>query len=302
MRIGLLVVAALALTACGGRLSDDETTTSTNGRHDGGPSSAPSSAPSSPPRNPDGGGDSTPALDIGALPGLALWIQADKGIELDPSHTDVTSWADLSPEHNDLTLHEGNGARANSTLDSRGGRPAVKFDGVSSYMVSPSAKLANWGGDFYVAAAVHSDATIDYNSGLFSCYGAPPPVPGHTMTQLYVSGAHHARADIESDGYSDNAESSALADEPVIIAFRRSGTTLEARRNGIVDKTETFPRTTTPKCTKAFLGALPADGTSATTALFTGALSELVVVQGSVTSHVADTIEAQLMAKYLLPR
>jgi hypothetical protein len=297
MRIVIIGVAALALAACGGLLSDDEKTTSTNDRHDAG-----STTPTQPPQVTDGGTDDpTPEVDIGTLPGLALWIDASKGIELDGSGSGVASWADQSPEHNDLKFHEGHGTLANGNLGVGGtGAGAVAFDGTTSYVIAPSPKLANWSGDFYVVAAIHPIVDVDSNGGIFGCYCAQPDVPGHTLSQFYVSYDHTMRTDVESDGYTDNAKSAVLADGAVVVAFHRSGTTLEARRNGFVDKTETFPHTTTPKCSQAFVGALPGDGTSQTDALYTGALAELVVVQGSVTSNVAAKIEAQLMAKYLL--
>ncbi|MEO8797374.1 MAG: hypothetical protein ABI551_05765 [Polyangiaceae bacterium] len=295
MRIVLLSLATLVLAACGGLLSEDEKTTTTNDPRDGGPVSVEPTGPA------DGATPPNPGVDVASLRGLALWLDATKGITLDASGAGIATWADQSPEHNDLKFHEGSGARANGTLGAGGvGATAIQFDGTTSYVISPSAKLASWSGDFYLAAVIHPNATSGFHNGIFSCYGPQPDVPGFTMTQFYVSDDHHACADVESDGYTDNVKSSALGDSAVVVAFRRTGTKLEARRNGFVDKTETTVYTTTPKCTQAFVGALPSDGTSATDAFFTGSIAELLVVQGSVSDTVAAGIEAELMSKYLL--
>ncbi|HEX7664695.1 MAG TPA: hypothetical protein VF407_09295 [Polyangiaceae bacterium] len=293
----MLGLGMLALAACGGMLADDEKTTSTNDPHDGGASTSP---PSSPPSSgPDAG---PPALEaeIASLAGLALWLDATKGISLDGDGSGVAAWADQSPEHNDLVFHEGHGARANESLDAEGGSNAVFFDGSTSYAITPSAKLASWGGDFFVAAVVRPTIENDFNSGIFGCYGAQPSVPGHTLTQFYVTYAHHAAVDVEADGYAESALTSTLVDAPVVLSFWRAGSVLQARRNGVVEDTQTFDHTTTPKCTQAFVGALPADGTSQTDALFTGWLAELVVVQGRLDGSSGMLIEQGLLAKYNL--
>jgi hypothetical protein len=103
-----------------------------------------------------------------ALPGLVLWLDAEKGLTVNvPGASSVVqSWLDQSGWANDAQSMGFVTVRPNAI----GGRPALHFDGATAYLVvtdSPSLQFGT--GDFAVAMVVQHTTPTSNGYGFLYC-------------------------------------------------------------------------------------------------------------------------------------
>ncbi|MEO8876528.1 MAG: hypothetical protein ABI461_13140 [Polyangiaceae bacterium] len=270
---------AFFLAACGGNVS-------------------PSSSSGTDSTRPSTTNPASATFDVSTLPGLSLWLQSTKGIVFDKVHTRVLGWNDQSPSHNDLALKQGVGATRDGIW--LGQTPTVAFDGASAYQFPAGTPLSDWSGDFLIEIVVHAQYTKALGSqGLFSCVGAQSNVAGSTVASIYLSGGQTMECKVDSDGYSNGSATKPVVDPTgYVISFQRSGAVLTSRRNGAVDKTQTFDHVTSPLCTSSMFGAMDLDATGAPTSFLSSDVAEVIVSKGTTPSATVTSLETALMAKY----
>ncbi|MGH7282178.1 MAG: hypothetical protein ACRELY_11680 [Polyangiaceae bacterium] len=243
---------------------------------------------------------STDTFDVASLPGLVLWLDASQGVMMDGAGVHAMTWADQSSEHDDLKLIRGLGA----TLDGAplGSSPTLRFDGATAYQIAASPLLADWSGDFLIEIALHVDISNPQNQGFFSCFGDPPPPPGFTLVDSYITKGQTAACDISGGGFTDSASTHPVVNiGGYLVGFRRVGSQYEARRNGNVDATVTVTHVTMPKCTTSYFGALSNDATTTLNGFSSSEIAEVIVVKNTVSDDVVEKLETSLRDKFDLP-
>lgn len=269
----------LAIAACGGKLADDENVSTVV------PGTATRDA-----------GTSSTTTDIAHLPGLVLWLDAAKGVVVDGGR--VIDWLDQSPEHNNLALYVGQGAVSVAGI---AGLPTLAFGGDSAYAIPFDTALDDWSGDFLVEVVVHADSAPTSLEAVLSCSGTPPNVPGFTRATFYLADDQTSECTVDSDGYSNESKTKPMTGDPVVIGYRRSGTTLEARQNGSVDRSDQVERVTAPSCAKTVFAANLTEDMQQEENFLASQIAEVVVVHGPLSVDQVYAVERSLMAKYAIP-
>ena len=268
---------ALAIAACGGKLADDESVSTV--------------VPGDVTRD---SGTSSTTTDIASLPGLVLWLESTKGVLVESGH--VRNWIDQSPQHNDLALFDGNGATVTSSID---GAQTVAFDGASSYSLPFDTPLDDWSGDFLVEIVLRAKFTNSLQA-IFSCGGTPPNVPGFTRATFYLDTDQTSECSVDSDGYTNESQTKPLGGDAVLLGYHRHGSTLEARRNSSVDRSDSLPQATSPSCAKTIFGAELTENLASEDDYLASEVAEVVVVHGKVDAHTVGNVETSLETKYLI--
>lgn len=271
------LVLALAIGACGGKLADDESVGTVV------PGTATRDAGSSTPTTP---------ANIAELPGLVLWLESTKGVLVTDGR--VKNWLDQSPEHNNLAVFEGSGATMTKSIANV---PTVAFDGASSYSLPFDTPLDDWSGDFLVEVVVRANQSPELQF-ILSCGGTPPNVPGFTQASFYLEDDQTSSCTVDSDGYTNESKTKSLGNDPVLVGYRRSGAKLEARRNGVVDKSDSLEQETAPSCSKTIFGAHLEEDLTHDDSFLASEIAEVVVVHGATDDATVTKIEQTLVGKY----
>jgi hypothetical protein len=233
---------------------------------------------------------------IASLSGLVLWLDAAKGVTKN-NQNQVSKWADQSSSAND-------GSQSTQSMQPVwngsviNGFPALHFDKANTQSLSlVDSSSLQWGtGDFLIEVVVRWD-----NDGSNGEFGLPYGKIGQSSGVVFIAG------DAQND---DNGLSAAIDGQNLIaytagyndnkarlVAFRRSGSTLELRVNGsqVASQAQSGTVDVSASGVDAVIGDdgmgdIPLDGD----------IAEVVGVKGATSSQDLSSLEAFLKAKYNL--
>ena len=264
----------------------------------------------------DSGSDtSTPdasSFNVGAVSGLALWLDANKGVTQNAGK--VSSWADQSGNNNNAVQSNANN-RPGFTAAAINSLPGVHFDMAAqagTFMTIVDAATLSWStGDYYLVAVLRYNNDPLQQGGFTNRFGtvyfkegqnpSAGPVlfangPGNTVTSGFATQMSAAAADrllSTGNGYNDNKGQA--------FSVHRGGTTLELRHNGALDGTKTVTAVDVSAPTiDVTIGASGGGGNFAASRL-NGDIAEVIAVKGAISNGDLTGIEGYLKAKYALP-
>ena len=249
-------------------------------------------------------------FDVSKVTGLALWLDANKGVT--QAAGKVSSWADQSGNSNNA-LQSNSNNRPGFTASAINSLPGVHFDGAAqaaTFMtVIDSATLQWTTGDYVIAVVVRY--TNDPNGNFTSRYGALYFKEGFNPSNgpaLYANAFNGATS---SSGFS-TYQSQNAADRLVstgtgyndnkghLFVVHRGGTTLDLRHNGAADGTKAVTAIDVNAPSIDVTIGANQGGNGATNRL-TGDIAEMIAVKGAISSGDLTGIEGYLKAKYALP-
>jgi hypothetical protein len=219
-----------ALVACGGQASDVHTS------RDAGADSFEPPADSGASQGVDVGTDVgvVPAWTPASLPGLALWLDGTVGVSVGAGGT--LTWLDQSGKGNSA-VSVGQPTLVPAGI---GGKPAVHFDGATTYLViqdSPSLQFAT---DDYAVAIVAAHTTSLSNVHYYGMFYTkqlgvgPYDGVGITANTLAHNGGILAQVADQPQSQVSTVETDFNNGTPFYLVVRRTGgSTLDVRVNGI---------------------------------------------------------------------
>lgn len=308
-----LAAASAVLIGCGTTISDDVAADSgtdgsmdsgkIDGGADGGKDSSVDAGDGSVLDAPDDSSDAAlldsssgdGGFDVGSLQGLALWLDAAKGVTKN-NQNQVSKWADQSANGNDAS--QGMQSRQpvfNTNVIN--GLPALHFDQSATQVLNiADASSLQWGtADFTVEVVARFDNNAN-NMEFGTLYGKVGSSSGIffvannvNQSAAGITGAIDSNNILAvSSSYNDNTARS--------YAFRRVGSNLELRANGaqILSQAQSGNVDVSASGTGVIIGdynqQLPLDGD----------IAEIVAVKGSISAQDLTALEAYFKAKYNL--
>jgi hypothetical protein len=239
----------------------------------------------------DAGTDSGP-FTVADVPGLALWLDASKGVTQD-GNGKVSAWADQSINQNTATQAT-LAVRPTLVAQSINAKPAIHFAGSKEFLeIADHASLQAGTGDFYVAAVVKAANTVDYGFVYAKTDNSKFPFPGIVMSVNYpqtglVGGQTEVAviASTTTGMLNDNVARQ--------FGFMRKAGTLGFRLNGAMQGTKANVVTdVSAPNQKAYIGCQP-NGLDP----LDGDIAELIVVKGAVSIPDLGAVESYLNTKY----
>jgi serine/threonine protein kinase len=233
------------------------------------------------------------------LPGLVLWLEADKGVTTDEGR--VRLWADQSRKGNNAKQPM-ESQRPLFVDDVINGHAVVRFDGSNHALEIGDATSLRWSTDDYAVFVVGSWKNASSDAGAFYMKAVydTPPYPGVLMW-TNLKGTSLGAATQSTYGHYVTGITLDLNDgRPRLYAMRRyDGTHLEVRINGTRDnRIETrVPDDVSASGNASYIGGHPQSTTKIIQAL-DGDVAELVAVHGRLTTPEVEKLEKYLKAKY----
>jgi hypothetical protein len=230
-------------------------------------------------------------FSVATLPGLALWLDASKGIVV--SNNMAPSWKDQSSNGNDAV--QASQASPGYVAGAINGLPAVSFVNNTTYATihgaDGTATLGFGTGDFLVEIV----AKWTTNGDTTTLFGTSTG-PNHLDLSLVGDNGGHAIAVVGSGAYYAGSTSASLGDGTFrLIGARRAGTgaaaTLEVRVAGAVAGTGTGVNYGVDLQSLVLGQVGPGNALD---------LAEVVVVKGTTSADDLAHLEAYLTAKYAL--
>jgi hypothetical protein len=233
----------------------------------------------------EGGDAGAPFVDISALSGLVLWLDAGHGVAADATSHQVSLWTDRSSDHNDMApLSAQGGPPLLSPNGFRNNHPSVNFGPLSAALAAPPSSSTELGTEFLIVLAasvpsvngmrlVAKGTTAGFSfavssSGVLTFSGGSVSTPLITG-QRGVTQLRH------------------------ILAARRFGSTasatLELRVDGAVDATATGAAVDLSATAQDSLSLPMTDGCS---------VAEVVMINGTTSQGDVAKLESFLRAKY----
>jgi hypothetical protein len=240
-----------------------------------------------------------------SLAGLALWLDAEKGVAVDGA-ANVTTWTDRSPAA--LAAQPPTQVAKPMFVPRSGATPAsVRFNGSSNYLRLEDHSALRWGtGDFLLeVVARHTKGTAE-RAGLFNkatATGTPVNFGLHANSQL--SGADGklegyvviANAIVSPTGGYQNGLTFLVALERRngVLALRVGGAEVTSSNDAI--QAENVDAVNAP----VFVGAMIDVAGSGAMSFLQGDIAEIVAVKGPLAPEKRTELEAYLRGKHALP-
>jgi hypothetical protein len=297
----LLGVGLVAASACTGQvklgdlLSDAEATVPADGAGPAGDATDDGVSP--PPAGsgaPDTGVDASAAA-IASIPSLVLWLDGDRGV----SHpAGSLLWADQSGFGNDATP-----PRAVPGVTDQGfnGHHAIAFDSTQLLTVRdvPSMRFT---GDFAVVIVARSETPASDYGCLYGKSAVAYPFPGPGMFVNYpplsTAPSSTVGAQVDFTNFIESSEQGVSDGVARIFAMQRRGTFLSIRVNGDTPTSTTVPPTDeTAPGVDVFMGG---HLTGSVVQGLTGAIAEVLVVNGTLAASDEEAIHVYLSDKYAI--
>lgn len=251
--------------------------------------------------NDSGGGGTDAGSDSGSfsptmLPGLALWLDAAKGVG---GTTEVGSWADQSGKGNNASKSDGGGSPS-LMASAFNGLPAIHFEppAADAFEIQDNASL-DVTGDFLIEAVFDFRNTAEYSSVVLK-QAAPYPYAGPCIFVNYPTysgdGGLYTTIDGQLTANYQYVDFVATATQGLndgqgrLFGFRRVGTTIESRLNGAAS------------ITHPDAGLIDVSAVGRLTYIGSGTLkgdvAEVVVVNGTTSDADLAALEGYLKTKY----
>ena len=235
-----------------------------------------------------------PSFDLASLPGLVLWLDAGRGITLDPARSGVvTGWAAQSPKGNDFVAP----SLDMGVLLARGavgGLPAVQFGQPPNMMMTSdkqrAAAFPSGTGDYLIEVVAKWMMTTPGNDVDLFQSGVSGSGPGCFVAALdgrIVAGLRDGSSPTLLDAKSTDATFNDGAFR--VVGVRRAATSLEVRVNGAAADSMIDP-TVGADIRVPNVGQLgTGEGLS---------IAEVVVIVGPTSEDDTERLEAHLAEKY----
>jgi len=259
----------------------------------------------------DGGSGDGGTFQLGNVPGLVLWLDANKGITQVANK--VSAWADQTSFKNDAaqTLAPRQPTAVAAVIN---GKPVVHFDkgggnqgNVGNMMLIKDAVSLQWGtGDFFLATVARFDNAVNEAStgrgtGMFytkisaSSVSFPGPslqgnIPGNGAASVGLTGSTNFTLNnflTTPTAYNNN--------NPHLFAFQRSGVKLDLRVDGTSVASSTSNGINIDNV--GTIARIGADG-DATASRLDGDIAEMIAVKGALSGSDLASIESFLKTKY----
>jgi hypothetical protein len=269
--------------------------------------------------NPDGSAAGS-GSDVAAIPGIALWLDAAKGVTA--TNGKITAWADQTANHNDATQQNVNW-QPSVVAAGIAGLPSVHFtatnpgsgnQGTNGTMlnIADSATL-QWGSEDYLIEVVTrydnmptvtsaTDRATGYGT-FYSKQTQNPQLPaegvaffGNTPASDMAGGTTAFSSYVYVASGVTNAATGFNDGTARLLGTQRTGTTtLALRVNGAETATKTVQ---TMNVDEVGTGARIGASGDATIARLDGEIAEIIAVKGAISATDLATIESYLAAKY----
>jgi hypothetical protein len=252
-----------------------------------------------------GGSSGAGAWTPQSMSGLVLWLDGSQGVETDSGI--VVHWADQSGHGNDALLPPIAGGTPVLAAAAFGGKPAVRFNGTTDYLVVNDDVSLQFGtGDFAVAVATRHTTSPDVGWGVGFFYAKPaagsilsngPMLYGNTVEHTTEAVAQLAGQQVvvktAQSGLNDGA--------PMVLVMRRAAhpggpvATLSIRLNGAEAGSMTgmgFMLDASAIGQPLYIGGSPDMHN------IMGDIAEVIAVKGPSSVEHISAIEMYLMTKY----
>jgi hypothetical protein len=304
---GVSVALAFVLSACGGAVTSEVDAASVSGAGAASPSGAGGTGgieEVGAAGGGDGGGGAN-AWTPESLGALALWLDGSQGVE--KANGAVVYWVDQSGYHNDAQPLPGISGAPMLAVNAFGGKPAVRFNGTSDYLVVKDNSSLQFGtGDFVVAVAARHTTLPDAESGVGFFYAKPgsgaSPSGG---PMLYGNTEAHTTEAVAQLGLPEllvkTTEGNLNNGQPMVLVMRRMAlaggpvATLSIRLNGAGAGHTTGESTL---CDVSAVGQPIFIGGSPQMQYLVGDIAEIIVNKGPTSDEDVAAIETYLMTKY----
>ncbi len=239
--------------------------------------------------------DAGPTFSVAALPGLALWLDAAKGVEQASGY--VYGWADQSGNGNNATgmPASSSGAVPAYVTNDIHGLPGVHFSDSSYLSIDDSPTLRFGTGDFLVAVVV---AWTGMGTNCLVYAKAEYDTSPFLGTLIFANFDFSTSVGFETRGVDpDYVEGTTMGlndGNPRLVWVERTGVTLSVFVAGVVTSaTVTPPDDCDAVGYPAYLGA-QAEGRQP----LTGDIAEVVAVQGTISTANLNALESYFNTKY----
>lgn len=231
--------------------------------------------------------DAEVTLDVSALPGVVLWLDASKGVIIGSGGGDagdgVTAWLDSSRIGNNLSDALATCRLYGGAVNGHAGIACGVPSGLRGVLQASVTQGLDWGnGTFYVAAVMSStpnaNIAIDWNDG----------------TGEFIMGIGSSRGWVAARALGSSTDRHVYGTTELtnahLIAGMRLGSSLILRVDGVVDAQTTGLDSALTLAGKqvGLAGQSPQ----------TSMVAEIVVIAGEPSASVLSTLEGYLMARY----
>lgn len=261
------------------------------GKESGGSDSAGGEASTQEGGNGEGGSEGG-TFSVATLPGLALWLDAAKGITMNAGGS-VSTWADQSTNGNDATNAVEEPVYVASDFN---GLPGLSFMGGTHLTIADSATstLRFGTGDFFVAVVLKwSGTTLDgliYSKQI----DTTSPYYGVGMFANFSEGSASTSLGLQTSATDYVQSAQGLNDGKPILAWVARG--VDILTVSVAGVATTNPLTVADDADApdfpAYIGASP------TGEALTGDIAEMIAVKGTISAADLTSLEAYLNTKY----
>ncbi|HZU81864.1 MAG TPA: hypothetical protein VE987_03060 [Polyangiaceae bacterium] len=261
---------------------------------------------------PDGGTDA--AQGDASSPGAGFTpaaIRSKLAFWFDPTSLVVSGgivvkWTDLSGKGNDAVQSTTTYAPT-YTSAAINGLPSATFSGPATFLVIADAASMRWATDDVLVLAVERGEPQTAADGMLYQKTAPPPYDG---VNLYLNAdkpvaTTRVGAQVSGQVYVVSAPPPAtFVDGSVhLVGIRRTGTTLEARIDGVVSNSIVNASVAVDVSAPGHDAVIGQNGSPAQNEFqqFHGDIAEMIAVDGSLAQSELDALEQYLKARYAIP-
>ncbi len=229
---------------------------------------------------------------VTSISNLAFWFYGGAGVT--QSGGNVSAWTDQSSHHLQAIQY----TLANDPTVSAGALPSIGFDDRSmTYLRIPDTNALQWPADFTIELVLPYNADPSARGAIYNKTTAAAP---HTGLSIFINDPPDGAGKISAhlnDTTTVTTATGGFNGLTTLVGVRRTGTTLEIRINGALSSSVTVP--SVDITAGGILTWIGADGWSAGYADgYYGNISEMVAVNGTISSTDLANLESYLRSKY----
>lgn len=285
-----------------------------NPNGDGGNPNNDSGLPGDDGGNVDGGSDTGGGFNVGSLSCLVLWLDAAKGVTQNMGNVSV--WADQSGKGNDASQNINN-RQPTLVMNGINSLPSLHFNqgmgnqqGNGNMLIINDSMSMQWGtGDFavWVVARYNNIPNSGWATGSGTLFDKAPPPFSQQSRGVYLMAnmfgqqgwAPGVEGAVEATQANDLQQGGMFNDNTArAYGFRRAGSTLELRVNGMALATKQQQGMVDVSAANQ-LGHIGAEG-DANWRRLNGDIAEIIGCKGSISTQDLGSVDGYLKMKYNL--
>lgn len=235
------------------------------------------------------------APTLNASSHLKVWLRGDAGTTVGPSGG-ITTWADQSGSKNDAVQADETQA---PTVSSVSGKPALHFDGSTSFMDIADNDSVRITGDLATFFVVRFDDFAGYRAVWAKTSGSQPRPTDYYVAQgsgvpAYLRG--YTTNDTENVNQGVGAAGSVPAGTPIILGVQQAGTNVTHYLNGAPNGTGVITLTPQDMNTNLKIGTRDDFFTR-----MKGDIAEILIYDAALSDSDLSNVRQYLAAKYNIP-